>query len=85
MTATIISPLEDVASRLSLLLKRASQLKETNSIEPPLPAAEFSGDLGLPTNDTSKRNHFSAVEIASKKYLQSQLVRSHQNPTSYSF
>jgi THO complex subunit 1 len=74
MTATIIQPVEDVTLRLDTLLKRARQLKQSDSIQPPLPASEFAGDLGLPPSDVSKRTHHSSVDIAAKRLLQSQLV-----------
>jgi hypothetical protein len=74
MTATIIQPVEDVTLRLEALLGRARQLKQSDSIHPPLPASEFAGDLGLPPTDVSRRAHHPSVEIAAKRLLQSQLV-----------
>jgi hypothetical protein len=74
MTASIIQPVEDVASRFEALLERARLLKNSDSVLPSLPQAEFSGKLGLPPGDTLQRIHHTAVEIAAKKLLQSTLA-----------
>jgi hypothetical protein len=77
MTAITIQPLEDVASRLQVLLKRARELKSSTSILPPLPPSEFAGAAGLPPSEASQKTHHLSVDIAAKRILQSQLVSIH--------
>jgi hypothetical protein len=73
MTASI-PLLEEVKQRLQELLEKARQLKSSPSIEPPLPVANFTGELGLPPRNVSSKLHQSTVEIAAKQALQAQLV-----------
>jgi hypothetical protein len=73
MTASI-PLLEDVKQRLQGLLEQAQQLKSSPSIDPPLPVASFTGELGLPPRNVSLKLHQSTVEIAAKQALQAQLV-----------
>jgi THO complex subunit 1 len=67
--------LQDVAERLEGLLERARGLKNSLTIDPALPAAEFEGERGLPLTDVSQKSHFAAVDVATKRIFQSRLVR----------
>ena len=67
--------LQDVAERLEGLLERARGLKNSITIDPALPAAEFDGDRGLPPSAVSQRAHFAAVDVATKRIFQSRIVR----------
>lgn len=69
MTVPDIEGVLEATLLLRDLLVRARQLKP-QTIEPPLPAPEFSGDLGLAT----RRSDFVAVEIASRQLFEELVV-----------
>lgn len=66
--------LQDVTEQLKALLERARGLRNSCTIDPALPAAEFEGDRGLPPSDVSQKAHFAAVDIATKRIFQSRIV-----------
>jgi hypothetical protein len=69
------SSVDRVVIRLRDLLQRAGKIKTANTIEPPLPASEFAGDLGIPPPEgTDKTKHFLAVEIGAKALFQEHVV-----------
>jgi len=69
------STVDSISIRLKDLLQRASKIKTAQTVEPPLPASEFAGDLGIPPLDgVDKANHFSAVEISAKGLFQEYAV-----------
>jgi THO complex subunit 1 len=77
-SAMAVSPdppaLQDVAGRLEGMLERARGLKNSSTIDPTLPAAEFQGDRGLPPSAVSQKAHFAAVDVATKRIFQSRIV-----------
>lgn len=75
MAAADPSLVNDVFNRLQNLLQRASEIKPTNDIEPPLPSAAFAGDLGLPPDDGNAKSHSTVVEIAARRIFEKQAVR----------
>jgi hypothetical protein len=69
------STVESVSIRLKDLLRRASKIKTAYAVEPPLPASEFAGDLGIPPLEgVDKANHFQGVEISAKGLFQDLVV-----------
>jgi THO complex subunit 1 len=60
----------EMLDRLQGLLDRASSLKPTQAIEPPLPVLEFAGDKGLPlVEPDTPSSHKLLVDVASKRIL----------------
>ena len=67
MSITPLPSVDDMAARIEALLERARAWKPTRSIDPPLPAVEFSGGNGLP-NDSKENGqlHNARIEAASR-------------------
>jgi len=71
MTVPDVPGLVEAISRLRELLDRAREVKESRSINPPLPASEFIGASGLVTG----RSHFVAVELAARQIFEELVVQ----------
>lgn len=70
MTAISFPSLEDAVAKLNELLARARQIKPQTELEPPLPAADFTGEHGLPGRQP---NHNALVETAARRLFQATL------------
>ncbi|KIW08110.1 uncharacterized protein PV09_01047 [Verruconis gallopava] len=65
------SAVEYANRRLRDLLEKAARLKTTTDIDPPLPPAEFQGELGLsPPPDTARPYYLAAAEDAARRVYQ---------------
>ncbi|KAF2457952.1 THO complex subunit 1 transcription elongation factor-domain-containing protein [Lineolata rhizophorae] len=68
MTGPEVASVEAATVRLEDLLGRARRVKQSNSIEPPLPVSEFASDDGLlaATEPDSRHAHNAVVETAAR-------------------
>jgi hypothetical protein len=64
----------EAIERLRILLVRARQLKQSRSIEPPLPPSEFQGTSGI-------HSPFLAVELAARQLFEELVVSTRTAPS----
>lgn len=69
MAIPSLPSVDGMVARIDSLLDRARAWKASPSIEPPLPVLEFSGDKGLPFQDSksSTQLHNSQIDAASRR------------------
>jgi hypothetical protein len=60
----------EAIQRLRELLARAREVKQSRTIEPPLPPAEFHGASGIPDGPS----RFAAVELAARQVFEELVV-----------
>jgi hypothetical protein len=60
----------EAIQRLRQLLAHARQVKQSRTIEPPLPPSEFQGSSGIPDGPS----RFAAVELAARQVFEELVV-----------